>query len=72
MNCPACEATRDQASHLRKLLEADRARVKSADRVVAVARQVVDGKAFAGELEEALKAFDGELERDAVRMPDHS
>ena len=46
--------------------------MKSADRVVAVARQVVDGKAFAGELEEALKAFDGELERDAVRMPDHS
>jgi hypothetical protein len=46
--------------------------VKAADRVVAVARQVVAGEAYAGELEEALKAFDGELEADAVRMPDHS
>lgn len=72
MNCPACESTRDQASHLRRLLEEDRARVKAADHLVAVARRVVAGGAYAGELEEALKQFDGALERDAVGMPNHS
>jgi hypothetical protein len=47
---------RDQVARLREIIEADRARVKLADKVIAAARNVDDE-----ELRRALKEFDEAL-----------